>query len=300
MPNKRLHIIITEEAGSTRTLAIKKKTIYHTGIGIALLTLFLIAGTTQGFRYFALRLHADSLTTRLKDTITKLTNLQQEKKTLINNYESNIDELKREKDNLLEGSISRLDERSKVIQSVMDHIGVEIKIEEDPDHSGGPYTETDNSYLEKLIYRTDKYLEVLNKIPLGKPVSGGISSKYGYRSDPIVQKKAFHAGIDFRGRTGDKIYATADGIVKLVGVSKGRGRYVTISHKNGYETHFAHLSKQLVKKGDTIKRGQIIGLMGNSGRSTGSHLHYEIRYDHKTIDPMKYLQVANLSVTVNN
>ncbi|MDH4318468.1 MAG: M23 family metallopeptidase [Desulfobulbaceae bacterium] len=181
----------------------------------------------------------------------------------------------------------------------MDHLGVDIHVEEDPGHSGGPFIDTnDDHYLHNLIDKTDRYLDILNKIPLGKPVSGPISSRYGYRSDPLANDNAFHSGVDFRGRIGDDIHATAFGTVKRAGYNKGLGNFILISHGNGYETLFGHMNKILVKKGEAISRGQVIGLIGNTGRSTGSHLHYEIRYNKKTVNPKRYLQIADLSVSV--
>jgi len=300
MANKRLHIIITEEAGKGRSLIIKKSSIGYTITGILLLTALLTFGSRQGLRNYNLRIQANSLSAQLAQTTNAYDALSLEKTEIIDKYEANIRQLQQERTELLEGSISQLDKRSKVIESVMDHIGVEIKEEEDPKHSGGPFIEYQEDQVQKLLDRSDHYLDVFNKIPLGRPVSTSISSKYGRRKDPIKNKNAFHSGIDFRGQTGDKIHATADGIAKIVTRTRGRGKYITISHKNGYETNYCHMSKQLVKKGDHIKRGQVIGLIGNTGRSTGSHLHYEIHYRNKTVNPMKFLKVANLIISVNN
>lgn len=179
----------------------------------------------------------------------------------------------------------------------MDHIGVEIKVEEDPQHSGGPLLETDTNHYQKLIQKTDKYLDILSKIPLGRPVPGGISSKYGYRSDPLVKRKAFHSGIDFRGKTGDNIISTADGVVKDLHTTRVGQLYYHFSQQRLRDI-IRPFKKILVKRGEKIARGQKIGHIGNTGRSTGSHLHYEIRYNDKTVNPLRYLQVANLSVTI--
>ena len=122
-----------------------------------------------------------------------------------------------------------------------------------------------------------------------------ISSGYGRRSDPLNDENAFHFGIDFRGKIGDPVRATGNGRVKVAGFNQGFGNHVIISHGNGYETMYAHLSKRLVKRGEKVTRSQKIGLVGNTGRSTGSHLHYEIHHHGKPIDPMKYIQVAKLT-----
>ncbi len=300
MANKKLHLIITGEEGTPCSLIISKNSIRYSVIACILIAITLSFGTRQGIRYYSLLTKANSLTAQLAETTTAYDSLRAEKSQIINSYESNISQLKQEREELLEGSISQLDKRSKVIQSVMDQIGVEVKYKQDNKHSGGPFISYDEDYLQKILNRSDHYLDVFSKIPMGRPIPTSISSRYGRRVDPIKNKNAFHAGIDFRGATGDKIYATADGVAKLVTRSRGRGKYVTLSHGNGYETNYAHMSKQLVKKGNFVKRGQVIGLVGNTGRSTGSHLHYEIRYKKKTVNPMKFLKVANMSISINN
>ncbi len=288
MADKKLHIIITGEHGQGRNFAIRKKTLRNAIITSLFITLLLTVGTVAGIRYFSqsleLKTTVVSLDGQLTRTIQALETLRSEKQHLSAKYNKEI---------------TRLDERSKIIQSLMDNIGVELPVEDDPGHSGGPFIEINEEDSDTLIYRADQYLEILQKIPLGRPVPGKISSKFGRRKDPLVKKKALHTGIDFRGHTGDEIKSTADGIVKKATRNKVLGRYIILSHGNGFETVFAHMHKTFVKKGDKVKRGQIIGLIGNTGRSTGSHLHYGIRYNDKSIDPMKYLQVADLSISLN-
>jgi murein DD-endopeptidase MepM/ murein hydrolase activator NlpD len=288
MTDKKLHIIITGEQGQGRNFVVHPNAVRKTIITSLIITLFLSVGTVAGIKYFnqsrLLQTRVVSLDDQLIKTRSVIETLRNEKQQIAAKFNKEID---------------RLDERSKIIQSIMDNIGVELAIEEDPKHSGGPFIEINEETSETLINRADQYLEILRKMPLGRPVPGKISSKFGRRKDPLVKKNAFHPGIDFRGRTGDEIKATADGVVKKATRNKVLGRYVILSHDNGYETIFAHMHKTLVKKGETVQRGQIIGLVGNTGRSTGSHLHYGVRYNDKSIDPVKYLQVADLSLTLN-
>ncbi len=231
------------------------------------------------------------------DLITKL----DAKSALLKHYENQITTLRQDQEELLENSVSRLDKRSKIIEALIDTIGIKVKIEEDAQHSGGIFIPSDGERIsKKLLSSTDKYIEIVQKVPFGRPVNTSISSKFGHRTDPLNKKKAFHEGLDFRGRTGDKISATGNGVVIKSIYSKGWGNHIVIDHQNGYKTLFAHMSKRLVKKGERIERGQIIGLLGNTGRSTGSHLHYEIRLDNKPINPMKFVKVTNLSMTVKN
>ncbi len=288
MADKKLHIIITGEEGQGRIFVIRKNTVRKTIITSLVMTLILAAGTAAGIRYFnqsrILQTRLVALDDQLSETQSSLETIRREKQQIAVKYNREID---------------RLDERSRIIQSIMDNIGVELAIEEDARHSGGPFIEINEDDSEALIDRADQYLEILRKIPLGRPVPGKISSKFGRRKDPLIKKSAFHPGIDFRGRTGDEIKATADGIVRKATRNKVLGRYVILSHENCFETIFAHMHKTLVKKGDKVQRGQIIGQIGNTGRSTGSHLHYGVRYNDKSIDPGKYLQVADLSLTLD-
>lgn len=304
MEQDKLHILITGEQGKGHSFAVCRRTAYRTVIISVSVAVLLVLGSFSGIAFFGKSLSLSSknnlLSVQLDETMTALDEAQATRSSLIARYEQDIERLEAEREQLLKGSINRLDEKSRVIEQVMDHIGVEVKIDEDPGHSGGPYISMDQRFGDKLIVKADRYLEVLNKIPLGRPVPGKISSRFGQRKDPLKKKKAFHPGIDFRGNTGDDVMATADGIVTVSSSNKVLGKYIILSHENGFETIFAHLHKRLVKKGDIVKRGQVIGLIGNTGRSTGSHLHYGIRYQNKSIDPMKYLQVADLSVSITD
>lgn len=313
MANNKLHIIITGETGKSRCLSMGKNTPRNILIALAILTIGLGFGTTlRGSGYLKkqnkqLQAGTETLTTELQTTReqlnrqldearSELAQVVREKKELTRSYQQQVADLKQDQETLIEGSISRLDERAKVIETVIDQLGVKVKVEEDPGHSGGPYIALDDTYFNKLISDTDRYLTALQKMPLGRPVNTKISSRFGRRTDPLNKKKAFHTGIDFKGNTGDKVRTTGDALVKKSAHNKGLGYYVVLSHGNGYETMYAHLSKRLVRRGDRVKRGQAIGLVGNSGRSTGSHLHYEVRRYGKAINPMKYLQVADINV----
>jgi murein DD-endopeptidase MepM/ murein hydrolase activator NlpD len=292
MADKKIHIIITGDAGNARSVAVRRKTLRNICISCLLLAVCLTAGTLAGInfyrKYSTLASQTETLYVELAQTSTTLSEIRSER-----------DQLELDKATLLENSISRLDEKSQVIQEIMDQIGFKVKVEEDPGHSGGPFIAPDQEYGEQLIHETDRFLEVFRQIPLGRPVPGKISSKYGNRKDPMVKKSAFHPGIDFRGHTGDDIKATADAVVKKASSNKVLGRYIILAHGNGFETIYAHMHKTLVKKGEKVELGQVIGQIGNTGRSTGSHLHYGIRFEGKSIDPMKYLQVASLSLTLN-
>jgi murein DD-endopeptidase MepM/ murein hydrolase activator NlpD len=105
----------------------------------------------------------------------------------------------------------------------------------------------------------------------------------------------FHDGLDIANKHGTPIYATANGIIKFVGVKEYFGRMVTINHSdNGCETIYAHLQQTIVSSGQAVNRGDLIGFMGNSGRSTGPHLHYEVRVDNHSINPLNYILPIDL------
>ncbi|NOR23503.1 MAG: peptidoglycan DD-metalloendopeptidase family protein [Desulforhopalus sp.] len=204
---------------------------------------------------------------------------------------------KEEKENLISTAVDELNERSQLLERVFSNIGIKLKPNKDDNskHSGGPFIQHPDAEMDEILFKADKYLNTIRYLPFGRPVKGPITSKYGKRRDPINKKSAFHSGIDFRGKTGEQIHATADGVVKKAFRNGGYGNYLLIDHGNGYTTSFSHMQKYLVHKGDKVKRGQLIGLVGNSGRSTGSHLHYEIAVDNKTINPYNFLQAARFA-----
>jgi len=143
--------------------------------------------------------------------------------------------------------------------------------------------------LQELLYRST---------PSIYPTFGRISDPYGWRKHPVTGKRSYHNGLDLSNKTGTPIYATADGVVAKTGKKKLMGRYIQISHKFGYTTKYGHLNKILVKKGDKVHRGQIIAEMGNTGRSTGPHLHYEVLRYNKNRNPYYYLNKTKNDIVV--
>lgn len=127
-------------------------------------------------------------------------------------------------------------------------------------------------------------------LPGGWPIIGGwISSHFGYRTDPFTGRGAFHAGVDFAGPPGSKVIATGPGVVSFSGYKNGYGYVVEIKHPTGYLTRYGHNSRNLVREGQTIEKGQIIAIIGSTGRSTGTHVHFEVERDGNTLNPMRYL-----------
>ena len=136
--------------------------------------------------------------------------------------------------------------------------------------------------------------ELIASIPAIQPVANKdlrrIFSYYGYRTDPFYKVTKFHEGIDFTAPIGTEIYATGDGVIKTIEYSRrGYGNMIIINHGFGYETVYAHMSKMNnIKSGQKVKRGQVIGFVGNTGKSTAPHLHYEVRKNGTAIDPINF------------
>lgn len=165
------------------------------------------------------------------------------------------------------------------------------------DAAGGPAAVLKVSapvpFMGSYAQDTQNLLAALKATPLGAPVHTEISSTFGSRANPFSGAGAeAHSGLDFRGQIGDSVAATASGVVNFAGVQNGYGNIVRISLKSGYEILFAHLSEIDVKNGQTVNSGDIIGKVGSTGRSTGPHLHYEVRKNGTPIDPEQFLTLA--------
>lgn len=147
---------------------------------------------------------------------------------------------------------------------------------------------------DRAVARWEGVQRALKSLPLGAPVDHvAVMSPFGRRIDPFNGLRAFHTGVDLGGTLGMPIHATAPGRVAYVGTSNGYGRMVEIDHGQGLVTRYAHLSRFLVRRGDRVHYGQVIGLMGSTGRATGVHLHYEVLVDGKPRDPSKFIQAGS-------
>ncbi|WP_169331800.1 M23 family metallopeptidase [Robiginitomaculum antarcticum] len=194
-------------------------------------------------------------------------------------------------------------------RAVMRETGLNVSelLELGPYGSGGP----EIAYQSNSALDTDAFLprtesirarvqqasvmnRALSSIPLGHPIDDEFyrTSAFGARKDPFTKRTAFHGGVDFAGRRNASIVATADGIVSFVGIRAGYGRVVEINHDHGIVSRYAHLAKTSVKKGDNITKGDKVGGMGSSGRSTSTHLHYEVIFQGQTKDPEKFIRAG--------
>jgi murein DD-endopeptidase MepM/ murein hydrolase activator NlpD len=151
--------------------------------------------------------------------------------------------------------------------------------------------------FDEILQRLRDKAEELSFVPSIRPVDGGyISSGFGRRRDPFSGRFSRHEGADFCARRGSKIYATADGVVDLAKYERGYGYTVEIDHGNGIVTRYAHNAKLLVKKGKKIERGDVIAYLGDSGRSTAPHLHYEVRVNGVPQNPLKFILPSDVVV----
>ena len=132
------------------------------------------------------------------------------------------------------------------------------------------------------------------------PVEGKVTSSFGERDDPFNGEGAFHAGIDISAGFGEPIRATADGVVEFADKSNGYGREVVIDHGHGIRTLYGHMSGFAITAGDEVRRGQVIGYIGMTGRSTGPHVHYEVRIQNVPVNPHKYLRMTMDEFTTAN
>ena len=130
----------------------------------------------------------------------------------------------------------------------------------------------------------------LNEMKSIRPMKGWITSRFGYRTSPFTNEKEFHDGIDIAARKGTSILAALRGKAVEIGFTKLGGHYVILQHSQNYETYYGQCEKILAKKGQAVKKGDIIATCGSSGRSTGPHLHFELRKDGKPIDPEEHIE----------
>ncbi len=160
---------------------------------------------------------------------------------------------------------------------------------------GGPLAKADPKFKELFLSwkRLDLLEKALSVVPSFKPVKNyTYTSGYGIRFDPFTGSTAMHAGVDMSGPVGEPIYAAADGVVAVAGWQGAYGKMVELTHGQGIDTRYAHMSSVAVRPGATVKKGDLIGRMGSTGRSTGSHLHYEVRIDGRSVNPMPFLEAG--------
>jgi murein DD-endopeptidase MepM/ murein hydrolase activator NlpD len=227
-------------------------------------------------------------------------------------YEIQIARLNHKQEDLINKITDRANEEIADIENIMTIAGLDPNKlfgddEENATATGGPFiaafdkdgaetvdgAKVQTNAFERHLARWHNLQDIRQSLPLAQPLDYYyISSRYGKRKDPVNNRWAVHYGLDMAASKKSPIYVTAPGKVKFVGWKGNYGRFIVVDHGNGIETRYGHLHKTLVKKGETVDFRTKIGLVGNSGRSTGSHLHYEIRVKGKNVDPYKFIKAG--------
>ncbi|WFP60646.1 MULTISPECIES: M23 family metallopeptidase [unclassified Mesorhizobium] len=187
------------------------------------------------------------------------------------------------------------------ISQALQAAGLPVDAELDKNDVGGPLVPLDSSMIfDSKVKELDEALDALDqvkkearKLPLTNPAPGrAVTSPFGVRTDPILGTAALHTGMDFRAPIGMPAKVTAAGVVTKAGWNGGYGRMVEVDHGNGFSTRYGHLSEIDVTVGQKLAAGDVIGKTGSSGRSTGPHLHYEVRHNGEAVDPLRFLVVG--------
>ncbi len=224
-------------------------------------------------RHDQLRSESQALTDQLRDESQALTEELAELNALKQDLEKDLVE---REDRLLTVS-ERLGDIESVLGVNQDEAGDDVPLE---------------SRLDAATITSSVRAHMLTQIPSGSPVGDyRISSNYGYRTHPATNKRTLHRGIDYAVNTGTPIYAPADGVVEVTRPSDtGSGNFIRLQHGYGFSSSYSHLQKFEVKSGAFVQKGQLIAISGNSGLSTGPHLHYEVRFVGRPLDPKPFAQ----------
>jgi murein DD-endopeptidase MepM/ murein hydrolase activator NlpD len=219
---------------------------------------------------------------------------------------TSLDELARQQVAYVDAVAAKVSHRSDRIALVLGRLGQRVPgVHAAPEELGGPFVpidenadpETFRSGVELVTGEIERYASVrrfASQLPLTKPIPNApITSSFGPRMDPFLGQPAMHTGIDFRAAEGYPARATAGGTVVTAEFTGGYGNMVEIDHGNGVTTRYGHLSRIDVTVGQVVAKGAIIGRTGNTGRSTGPHLHYEVRIDGAAIDPIRYIKAGS-------
>jgi len=216
--------------------------------------------------------------------------------------ERQIANMKADQDAVVMAMSGKISARTRKIETVLKGLGQRVPKGGRNQDVGGPFvpaTAEDldfNSEVASLAKEFDRFAKLRSmaqRLPLKRPIgTADISSRFGARKDPFLGRLAMHTGIDFRAPTGLPAKSVADGTVIAAGYHGGYGNMVDVDHGNGVVTRYGHLSKIAVKVGEKVVAGRRVGNVGSTGRSTGPHLHYEIRINGKAIDPMGYLRAG--------
>ncbi|HKL11634.1 MAG TPA: M23 family metallopeptidase [Clostridia bacterium] len=298
-------VIISHENSKQKDFSLSKLFVYSGTLAVSFSALFL---AISSFVLFNIN---EDLTNEVFSSREKTNNLMAVNKS----YEEQIDSLKNNAVIVSE----KLDELNVLEYKIRDMVGLKLSEKESTSsdlakplsrsadrtvnipENNNIYVPEDSNEIIDLIedekHTIDKFskdleirLDFLDARPDLMPATGRLTSPFGFRTHPITGKKDYHKGIDIANNQGTKIFASGSGVVTYVGYNSGYGRMVIISHGYGYKSVYAHLKSASVKTGDSINKGDLIALMGSTGISTGSHLHFEIHYNGKQINPLNVIE----------
>ena len=234
------------------------------------------------------------LKTSLKDTINCFNSRLEEMDTVNQNVSQLVAMFNKETNSSIDAPISRSFNRFVSTTSDMQLPKEDVLISQaesliSNDEISKLILDQGNAYSE-LITTLQSQIDYLDCRPDQYPTEGILTSKFGYRKDPVTGKTANHKGIDLANASGTSVHAAGDGVVIFAGWNGSFGNVIIINHGYGYKTVYGHLKEIKISKGDTVTKGELIGAMGSSGKSTGTHLHFEIRYNGTQINPLNILK----------
>ena len=184
----------------------------------------------------------------------------------------------------IEQKNSELKQITEKLKNIEEMIGIRPEEEKDLSHR-----------INQLSLTTAQIYHMFKNIPNGSPLKKTvITSRFGYRKHPVNGQRDFHPGVDLRAKWGTPVYSTARGIVEYAGKKGNYGKLIIIQHNYGFKTLYGHLSKIKVKMGDFVEKGQLIGYSGNTGLINGPHLHYEVRYLQRPLNPVNFIKWKKL------
>ncbi|MBH5328829.1 M23 family metallopeptidase [Eikenella sp. S3360] len=287
--NKLVTVMVLDEQ-YTETFVIKEsslRAIKPAIIGLSALSMLLLAGLLalgwhyyQNYRQFA----------------------QQQAQT--QQLTQQIEDLKEARSAEVSAKLNQLAQSEKAVAELRDYLrqrGANLPAPPAPQseegkpisQAGGPASILPPADTPEFSQIIEQLLKAARSMPLGRPAQGGLSSGFGPRHNPFSGRGSeFHHGLDFRGNIGDPVRVTANGTVEFAGTMNGYGQVVKVRHGYGYSTVYGHLSHIDVQTGQTVKAGELIGKLGSTGRSTGPHLHYEVRLNNEPHDPATFLSLA--------
>jgi murein DD-endopeptidase MepM/ murein hydrolase activator NlpD len=304
--NDQISFYLLSYSGKTvKQLAVTRR---HLGIIVTCAVLFLLITAGIFFDYFNLKITFNKK--EIEKTIANQSNEILTQRKQIQKFANEINSLK---SNLVK--LNKFEKKIRIIANIdnpseKDNLfGVGGSIPEDLDPKL-PLTEKHNSLMremhaqarelnlasvsqekvfESLFNDLKRKRNLLSSTPSIWPTKGWLSSGFGNRISPFTGLREFHKGLDISSREGTKVIATADGVVTFAGKNGFYGNMIKIDHGHGMMTRYGHLEKMLKNRGDAVKRGDVIGLLGNTGRSTGPHLHYEVFLNGLPVNPKKYI-----------